>query len=40
MARLSRTANAKIHASTKLVPGDEWMIEKDYLKPIMDYFPP
>ena len=40
MAWLSRTANAKIHAATKLVPRDEWMIEKGYLKPIMDSFPP
>jgi len=35
---LNRTANAKIHSSTKKTPGQEWMTEKEYLKPISDLF--
>jgi Integrase core domain len=40
MAWLSRTANAKVHAATKKIPHDEWIIEKGYLKSIMDSFKP
>jgi len=31
---LSRTANAKVHASTKKIPGEEWEQEKVFLKPL------
>ena len=31
---LSRTANAKIHAATKKIPGEEWEQEKAFLKPL------
>ena len=31
---LSRTANAKVHASTKKIPGEEWGQEKVFLKPL------
>lgn len=37
---LERTANAKVHSSTKKVPFEEWLIEKDYLKPIIGSFQP
>lgn len=30
---LQRTANANVHASTRLVPQAEWLIEQPYLKP-------
>jgi transposase len=40
MAWLSRTANAKVHATTKKIPHDEWIIEKSHLKPISDFFKP
>jgi transposase len=40
MAWLSRTANAKIHGTTRLVPHDEWIIEKVFLKPVLDSFRP
>jgi len=30
---LSRTANGTEHATTKLIPKEEWLIEKDYLQP-------
>jgi transposase len=33
---LMRTANAKVHSSTKKVPHEEWLIEKSYLKPVVD----
>ena len=32
---LGRTANAKVHSTTKKVPYEEWIIEKEYLRPIM-----
>lgn len=32
---LNRTANAKVHSTTRLVPHDEWQIEKGYLKPFI-----
>ena len=32
---LNRTGNAKIHATTRLVPQQEWLIEKEYLKEII-----
>lgn len=31
---LSRTANAKTHAATKKIPGDEWEQERAFLKPL------
>lgn len=31
---LSRTANAKEHGTTRLVPKEEWEIEKQYLNPV------
>lgn len=31
---LQRTANAKIHGTTRQVPHQEWAIEKDYLLPV------
>jgi hypothetical protein len=37
---LERTANAKEHSSTKKIPFEEWLIEKDYLKPILDSYKP
>lgn len=39
-AWLNRTANAKIHATTKKVPHEEWKAEKQYLKPINEIFRP
>jgi hypothetical protein len=35
---LMRTANAKVHSSTRKVPHEEWLIEKDFLKPIVGSF--
>jgi len=35
---LNRTANAKIHAATKKVPEEEWIIERAHLKPIDEIF--
>ena len=32
LAWLKRTANGTPHSTTKKLPGDEWIIEKDYLK--------
>ncbi len=40
MAWLSRTANAKVHAVTHKIPYQEWLIEKTYLRPVMDSFKP
>jgi len=37
---LSRTANAKVHASTHKIPYQEWLIEKAYLKPVTESFKP
>ncbi len=37
---LGRTANAKVHSTTKKIPYEEWLIEKKYLGPIMDSFKP
>ncbi len=37
---LGRTANAKVHSTTKKVPYEEWLIEKEYLRPVMDSFKP
>jgi len=34
LAWLNRTANAKVHSTTKKVPHEEWQIERAYLKPI------
>ena len=36
----NRTANAKVHSTTKKIPYQEWLIEKRYLKPVMDSFKP
>jgi transposase len=38
IAWLNRTANAKVHAATKLVPQMEWETEKAFLKPISKLF--
>jgi len=35
-----RTANAKVHSTTHNVPYDEWIIEREHLKPILDSFKP
>lgn len=35
---LDRTANAKVHGTTKLVPEQQWGIEKQYLKPLGETF--
>jgi len=35
-----RTANAKVHSTTKKIPYQEWLIEKSYLRPVMDSFKP
>jgi len=40
MAWLSRTANAKVHAATNKIPYHEWLVEKTYLRPVMDSFKP
>jgi len=37
---LSRTANAKVHATTRKIPHQEWLIEKAHLKPFIDSFQP
>jgi transposase len=37
---LERTGNAKVHSTTKKVPYEEWLIEKEYLKPIVGSFQP
>jgi transposase len=37
---LSRTANAKVHASTHKIPYQEWLIEKAYLRPVTESFKP
>ena len=34
LAWLKRTANAKVHSTTKSVPYEEWLTEKTYLKPV------
>ena len=38
LAWLYRTANAKIHAATKKIPEQEWLIEKAHLMPFDDFF--
>ncbi len=40
MEWMERTANAKIHAKTHLVPAKEWIIEKKNLKPLKEAFVP
>jgi transposase len=40
MAWLSRTANAKVHAFTYKIPYQEWLIEKAYLRPVLESFKP
>ncbi len=37
-AWLHRTANAKIHAATKKIPHDEWLIERQHLQPVVGLF--
>ncbi len=38
LAWLDRTANAKEHSTTKKIPFEEWLIERDYLQPITGSF--
>jgi len=40
LAWLSRTGNVKVHAATKKIPYQEWLIEKSYLRPVLDSFKP
>jgi transposase len=40
LAWLERTANAKIHAATKQIPHQEWLIEKQHLEPLNEIFTP
>ena len=40
MEWLERTANAKVHTTTHLIPVLEWMIEKTHLKPLRESFTP
>ncbi|MBW6492874.1 MAG: IS21 family transposase [Lentimicrobium sp.] len=40
MAWLSRTANAKVHAATKKIPHQQWLIEKEFLHPVSEIFTP
>jgi len=40
IAWLSRTANAKVHAGTNKIPYQEWLIEKTYLRPVLNSFKP
>ena len=40
VAWLERTANAKVHAATKKIPHQEWLIEKQYLEPLNEIFVP
>lgn len=40
MAWLSRTANAKVHSATHKIPYQEWLIEKESLRPVTDSFKP
>ena len=40
LAWLNRTANAKVHATTRKVPYEEWIIEKEHLKPVLGSFKP
>ena len=40
IAWLNRTANAKVHAATKKIPHQEWIIEKSHLRPVLDFFKP
>jgi len=37
---LERTANAKVHTKTHLIPANEWIIEKNDLKPLREAFVP
>jgi transposase len=40
IAWLERTANTKVHSTTMKIPYDEWVIEKNYLRPVLDSFKP
>lgn len=40
MAWLERTANGKVHAATKKIPHQEWLIELQYLTPVNELFTP
>lgn len=40
VAWLDRTANAKVHAATKEIPYQQWLIEKEYLHPVSEIFTP
>jgi hypothetical protein len=35
IAWLKRTANAKVHSTTRKIPHEEWLIEKQYLQPVI-----
>ena len=37
-AWLMRTANSKVHSATKKVPHEEWLIEREFLKPLVGSF--
>ena len=37
---LGRTANAKVHSTTRKIPYEEWLIEKSYLTEVGDSFTP
>lgn len=38
IAWLERTANAKVHGTTKQVPAEQWQIEKTYLTPVAELY--
>ncbi|MCJ7717231.1 MAG: DDE-type integrase/transposase/recombinase [Anaerolineales bacterium] len=38
LAWLNRTANAKEHSTTKKIPFEEWLIEREYLQPVTGSF--
>jgi transposase len=38
LAWLDRTANAKVHSTTKKIPFEEWLIERDYLQLVTGSF--
>jgi transposase len=40
LAWLERTANAKVHAATKKIPHQQWLIEKQHLEPLNKIFTP
>jgi len=40
IAWLERTANVKVHAATKKVPHQQWLIEKEFLSAVSEIFTP